>query len=633
MSSPVFIAFVVLFVGVVLLPILAVQTRDALVRKTGTGLMLTVGLTVLFLGERVFGEGDSRLPVSIVGLLIVLAAVGLRAYAWSTSTGGRRQGHQLALAWSAVVVGSLVLYGIGLPSVTSALGLDEDGATRWSGAWGALFPIVALLGLLPVLRLDQILSVHPVVMPSGAARSAQIQGVTAALMISLMFPVNYLAKQHDHEWDVAYFRTARPGESTRAMVKTFTDPVEAILFFPAGSDVANEVRPYFEDLARESGGLLTTRVIDQAFDPKLAEELKVRENGQIVLKQGDSNEKFKIDTDLDKAKRDLKKLDSLVQKNLIKLTRGARTVYFLVGHGEANWRDNDNPFRKIQIFKKDVLEAQNFKVKTFGVADGSTSDVPDDADLVVVAAPTEPLLAEETQTLIKYFDGGGALMILLDPAGDPLTELLTHVGVEAGTAPLANAEAHARFSGGPADNVLIATNKYGSHPSVKTLSRNSQVAHMVLPNAVFVQKKGDAPADLKVTTLVRSMPNTWSDDNRNFAADEGESKKVYELAVAVSKDIGEGDAKKEARAIVVGNTGFLADGPIVALQANAVFGLDGVRWLNHDEDVAGEVESEEDVKVQHTREEDWMWFLTAMAAVPMLVLGVGVMFIRFRRNA
>jgi hypothetical protein len=630
MSSTVAIAFAVLFLAVLLLPLIGILTRDALVKKSGTGLLMGIGLFVLFVGERVFGEGDWRVPVSLFGLAIVLGAVGLRFWAWKASSGGRREGHQLALGWSAVTVASLLFYALSLPFVTNALGLDEAATARWQGVWGSIFPIVTVLGLLPTLRLDQLLASHPIVMPAGAASAAQIHGVTAALAIALMFPVNYLAKQHEKEVDVAYFRTTRPGESVLSLVSTLTEPLEVILFFPSGSEVASELRPYFTQLADQSGGKLNLRVVDQAFDPKLAEDLKVRENGQIVLKQGDKNEKFKLDLDMDKAKRDLRKLDSLVQKHLLKLTRGAGTVYFLAGHGEANWRDNEDPFRKINVFKKDILEPSNLKVKTLGVADGSTTAVPDDAAMVIVAAPSEPLLPEEIDTLKKYWDQGGALYVLLSPKSDPMTDLLAHVGLESGTAPLANAEAHARLFGGLADNVLIGTNKYGSHPSVKTLSRNSQVAHMVLPGAVFVQKKGEGAGSEKVTTLVRSMPNTWEDTDGNFLASEGEAKKVYELAVAVTKEVEADGEKKEARALVVGSVGVLADGPIVNLKANEVFPRDGIMWLNHDEEIAGDVESEEDVKVQHTRQEDWMWFLTAIVAVPAMVLGAGVMFIRFR---
>jgi hypothetical protein len=81
---------------------------------------------------------------------------------------------------------------------------------------------------------------------------------------------------------------------------------------------------------------------------------------------------------------------------------------------------------------------------------------------------------------------------------------------------------------------------------------------------------------------------------------------------------------------VVGNVGFVSD--VAVLQANAVFARDAVLWLDRDEEIAGEVENEEDVKVQHTQEEDWVWFLTTLLLVPLAVLGAGTMFIRLRRR-
>jgi hypothetical protein len=644
--STVFTVLFSLLTLLVVLPSLGLLTWSAVSRKTGTGLMLLMGLLLLFLGERWFAEGTDRLAMSGFGLLVVLGSVGLRAWAWNNSTGGRREGHKYALIWSAVTVGSLLLYALTLPAVTGALGLGEEAVTRWNGVWRSLFPIGTLLGVLPTLRLDQILAAHPVVMPAGAARSAQIQGVVGGLAIALMFPLNYMASHVDLEKDVAHFRTTRPGESTLAMVQTFTDPVEAILFYPAGNDVGQELRPYFDQLARASDGRLTVRVVDQAFDPVLAEELKIRDNGEIVLKQGESTQKFKVDVDLSKAKRDLRQLDGLVQKHLIKLTRGQRTVYFLAGHGEAHWRDKeeDGRFRKLSLFKKEILEAQNFRVKPLSVLEGSTTAVPDDADLVVIAAPRTELYPEEYDALKRYYDQGGALMVLLDPDGERLTPLLDHLGVTAGDARLANAETYAPYRGPPADHVMIVTNKFGSHPSVKTMSRNAQAFPMALPDTLSVEKKADATS--KVTTLVRSMPNTWADADGDFLADPDEPKKVFELAVAVTTPVQgaeapeAGEAAKEGRAIVVGTQAFLSDAPILradmpilAIRGNGQFAFDGTRWLIGDDDITGEIESEEDVKIQHTREEDWLWFVTTEVGVPALVLGFGLMFIRFRRKA
>src|SRR5690349_15107020 len=80
----------------VLLLVSGVLAFDAVSRKSGTGLLLMMGFLVLFIGERVFGEGTMRVPVSGLGLVVVLASVGIRAWAWNRSTGGRKQGHQLA---------------------------------------------------------------------------------------------------------------------------------------------------------------------------------------------------------------------------------------------------------------------------------------------------------------------------------------------------------------------------------------------------------------------------------------------------------------------------------------------------------------------------------------------------------
>ncbi|MEZ5397960.1 MAG: Gldg family protein [Bryobacterales bacterium] len=634
----------VLFTCCVVLPITGLLAWNAVSRKGGTGLLMLVGLLVMFLGERWFAEGTARVAMSGFGLLVVVGAVALRAYAWNHSTGGRREGHKWGLVWSVVALASLLLYALALPGTTEVMGLSEEAAARWSGAWYALFPIVTLLGVLPTLRVDQILAAHPVVMPAGAARSAQISGVIGALAISLMFPVNYLADQHEVEKDVAHFRTTRAGESTLAMVGTLTDPVEAILFYPPGNDVGSELDPYFRELAEASAGHFTVKRVDQAVDPVLAEELKVRDNGEIVLRQGESTEKFRIDTDLGKAKRDLRQLDGEMQKHLIKLTRGQRTAYFLSGHGEANWRDKeeDGRFRKIALYKKEILEAQNFRVKTLSVVEGSTTAVPDDADLVVVAAPRTPLYPEEVDVLEKYYDQGGALLIMVDATADPvdganpIAPLLHRLGVTAGEARLANAQAYAPLPGDgpPSAYVMIVTDKFGSHPAVKTLSRNSQVFPMVLPDVVSVEKEADAKD--KVTTLVRSLPNTWADSNGNFAADEGEAKKVYELAVAVSHPVegapAESEGPKEGRAIVVGTQAFIADLPLYGVRGNAQFSYDATRWLIGDDEVTGEIENEEDVKIQHTRDEDWLWFLTAEVGVPALVLAFGVMFIRLRRK-
>ena len=69
--------------------------------------------------------------------------------------------------------------------------------------------------------------------------------------------------------------------------------------------------------------------------------------------------------------------------------------------------------------------------------------------------------------------------------------------------------------------------------------------------------------------------------------------------------------------------------------ANFQLVIDSLAWLTDDAATAGTVESEEDVKLEHTREgQGWMFYGTAAAMpVAFLLLGVGRISLRRRRSA
>jgi hypothetical protein len=623
--------FVTVFSGALALGALAVVgwfAWDAFRKLSGSAVILFAGLFVCFVGERVYGYAEQRMMLTGLGAAILVSATALRAWAMQQSSGNRQGAHRTALVYTAVVVGALGLYAATQETAVTALGLEGEVLKRWMGVFGSVWPIGIAVGLAPVVLIDRLLALHPVLLPIGATRRAALSGVSAALALALAFPVNYLAAHHQTEWDTAYFRTTRPGSSTLALVGTLTAPVEVFLFQPAGSDVGREMQPYFEQLAASSGGQISWSMVDQAIDPKIAEALKVRENGFIALRQGEKVERVKIGTELEKAKRELKKLDGTVQKTLMKLTRGQQTIYLLTGHGELNTREKDDPLRKLTTFKK-LLETQNYTIKNLGATEGSANAVPDDAAAVVVAGPETALLPEEVATLEAYWAKGGHLLLLVEPGADPadnLDPLLSTLGLRAGRAPLANASKYVSFTGqsrGVADRVNLVTNRFGSHDSMKTLSRNSTQVFLALPTAVALDKVPETKN--KLTTLVRSMPDTWEDADGDREKTAGEAEKVFELAFAVTPP----DAASEARAIVVGDATLLSD-PLLQSKGNVVFGYDAMRWLVGDEEIAGEVESEEDVKIVHTREEDQNWFYATTVLVPTLVLLTGVVFVRTR---
>ena len=426
--------------------------RDAWRRQNGSGLLLLAGLCLFAVTERALGDHGARLPLLGCSAALVAAAVALRFRATKSTQPGHADAHRVALFWMTLAACSMVAHLLSLPSVSSYVDLSADGVTRWRVVWRTLAVLLAVIGIGPTLFIDRALSRHAHAMLPGLARRSAEAGLSVGLMLSLIVPVNYLASQSDLEWDHAYFRTTRPGTATAALIQTLTDPVEVTLFFQPGNDVGHEVRPYFEELAAMSGNLLTVRQVDQALDPDTAKTLKIRDNGFVSLQQGDANQKFKLGTELSRAKKDLRTLDATVHKHLLKLTKDKQTLYLFSGHGEANYKERENPLRTIQEFKKGMEDA-NFTVKSLGVAEGSGVAVPDDAAVVVIASPQTEPLDEEIQTLIRYADSGGALFILKDPGDASLAPLLAHLGLQAGEHRLANAEVYYAQTRGPADRV------------------------------------------------------------------------------------------------------------------------------------------------------------------------------------
>jgi hypothetical protein len=52
--------------------------------------------------------------------------------------------------------------------------------------------------------------------------------------------------------------------------------------------------------------------------------------------------------------------------------------------------------------------------------------------------------------------------------------------------------------------------------------------------------------------------------------------------------------------------------------------MDAVRWLGGVDSFAGEVNDEQDVRIEHSKQGDQVWFYSTIVGVPALVLGVGL---------
>ncbi|HEY8211462.1 MAG TPA: ABC transporter, partial [Myxococcaceae bacterium] len=81
--------------------------------------------------------------------------------------------------------------------------------------------------------------------------------------------------------------------------------------------------------------------------------------------------------------------------------------------------------------------------------------------------------------------------------------------------------------------------------------------------------------------------------------------------------------EEEGRVVVLGDSDFLTD-TIIRYEGPAYFAFDSMKWLVGDESIQGTVNSEVDVPVQHTKENDRFWFYSTIFLGPAFLLGLGL---------
>jgi hypothetical protein len=143
--------------------------------------------------------------------------------------------------------------------------------------------------------------------------------------------------------------------------------------------------------------------------------------------------------------------------------------------------------------------------------------------------------------------------------------------------------------------------------------------------------KGEQP---KKTITIRSMETSFLDLNDNFSFDANEKRQRWNVGAAVEGPKVKGADGKEKdgfRALVFADGDLFADalvqnamGRVAAVIVSGPLLDDSVKWLGGEEVFAGEVVSEDDKPIKHTKSQDAVWFTLTIVGAPLLVLTLGL---------
>jgi ABC-type uncharacterized transport system involved in gliding motility auxiliary subunit len=237
--------------------------------------------------------------------------------------------------------------------------------------------------------------------------------------------------------------------------------------------------------------------------------------------------------------------------------------------------------------------------------------------------------------LLAYVRKGGKLLLMLDPDKDVgLTPLLEGLGVELLPGTINSESFHMVHANNQSDRGIVFSNHYSSHPSVTTVSRHQREVASVFVNGVaMVASKAQVDPKPRVTFPLRSDPQFWRDKNGDFNQDKDEPTETLNLMAASTIAVpAKGDAKPgEGRAVVIGDGDFMTN-KVAANNGNMLLFVDSLAWLVGNEELNAEATSEEDVPIEHSREQDKVWFYATTFLVPAPIVLVGSWVARRRRR-
>ena len=445
-------------------------------------------------------------------------------------------------------------------------------------------------------------------------------GVTlySTLFVSLLVAVNYIASRNE------FFRF----DSTEQKVYTLAPQTEKILstleekILIRGFYVGGTIDPKIDDLLEriaQRSDFLSWKLIDPEKHPTLVEQFGINQTGtvHIAFEESESSREVKITREI---------TEQEIVNGLAKLTRGgAKTVYYLTGHGEP---DLTNAEEKGYLFLKESVDGENIALKELLI--GSTGDIPADAAALLVAAPQKGLLPQERKSLEKFLSEGGNAVFLHEPRRTrDIAELVAPLGIRVGEDVIVD-QVVQLFSG-PTLGVEPVVMTYVRHEITEEFKEGT-----IFSIAASVREGAEAPEGAIITELALSAQTSWaeSDVGRIFESGEAElgeedAQGPVSLAVAYEMKREETADEQEAsaqpsRVVVFGDSDFVNNANIRQL-FNRDFFLNALNWvLGQGEEVSIRARTLRMSTKGVTPEQFGLMFLITAILIPELILIAGL---------
>jgi ABC-type uncharacterized transport system involved in gliding motility auxiliary subunit len=429
-----------------------------------------------------------------------------------------------------------------------------------------------------------------------------------SLLVGGICVVGYLfARQYTFDVDLTEQKMHSLSEASRKYLARLDKNVEITVFI-----ATSEPFEGVESLYNRYTDKLTWKFVDPVKEPTAAREFGEQVNqGDIFFKSGDRQKKINAMMDLDRAfiGRPVM-VENTFTNAIVDVTRDTRpTLYFLSGHGEVAFEGGPSPGgdpRAAPPTLKAIRTALNDRgILTEELDLVRRGAIPDDATLIVIAGPRRDLFDPEIAALRTFLKAGGKLLILIDPVTprmEPISltnvrGLLNDYGVQLPDDLIFDKMSSLLGLSQPVYPMMGAFD--AQHPITQSVMGKIGDSRSFLQGAARPLVKGNVPADMVYTELIRSSPESWSAPIARLRSaatlPAGEEMKPQTFAVAVGKQpppqIPGMDvpalSRNNTRLVAFGSSLFMRDSYLSLDEIAVLTMLNTVNWLTESEEMIG----------------------------------------------
>lgn len=496
-------------------------------------------------------------------------------------------------------------------------------------------------------------------------------GAGALLVVALVGIVNYFGMKYYQRFDWTSSKLYSLSEKTVNILAGLGQDVEVTLFLQPGSNLFDPSKELLERYAARSPHV-KLRVVDPernlAEAQTLVDRYKISSLNVVVFESGGDRRVVEdsalADWDYSGVQfgqgptmTGFKGEEAFTGAILELVEKRKPKVAWITGHGEAPL-DDAGPEGLSKL--RDLLGQENLEMTEW--ASLSAGDVPAGTDLVVVAGPRAAFAETELEKLGRYLDGGGRLLVLLDPELDGkgglvptgLEGWLKTRGVEVGDDLVVDPSATVPFYG----DETIFVNAIGASPVVESLAQAK--LPVILPLARSV-KLGPLPPGMDGQTLLQTSGEGWGERDlanlRGVAKEANDTAGPVPVAVAIAAkqekakpaleeeeldaaEPSEGASPASAaasepkpgwRLVVVGDSDFLRNGTLASV-GNPTLASNAFNWLLERQKLIG-IGPKKPEQVRLTLTPGQLSAVTwlSLAGLPLVAIVAGVA-VYFRRR-